>query len=109
MRKSLILCFVASSLSLAACNSGADTAGDAQAPVASLPAEDTTTDPEMSSTFEGAGDTTSSVGAGALTGAIDGGAAGDDGLPVESAGRGGPEDAANLPIPEATSAGERQP
>ena len=108
MRKLLIICLTASTFSLTACNSGADTADSAQEPVASLPAEDTTTDPAMGSTFEGAGDTTSSVGAGALTGAIDGGKAGDDGLPVESAGRGGPEDAAGVPTPEAGgAAGQR--
>ena len=100
MRKLLTICLAASSFALASCDTGAETAAEGQGPTASLPPEDTTTDPEMSSTFEGAGDTTSSVGAGALTGAIDGGRAGDDGLPVESAGRGGPEDAAGIPTPE---------
>jgi hypothetical protein len=104
MPRSFILCVAASTLCLAACDSGAETAADGQEPVASLPAEDTTTDAEMSSTFEGAGDTTSSVGAGALTGAIDGGEAGDDGLPAASAGRGGPEDAAGMPTPQTSEA-----
>ena len=108
MRKLLTICLAASTFTLAACDTGAETSADGQEPVSSLPAEDTTTDTEMSSTFEGAGDTTSSVGAGALTGAIDGGSAGDDGLPVASAGRGGPEDAAGIPTPETgAAAGER--
>jgi len=108
MRKILTICLAASTFALTACDSGAETSAGGQAPVTSLPAEDTTTDPEMSSTFKGAGDTTSSVGAGALTGAIDGGSAGDDGLPVESAGRGGPEDAAGMPTPEAgATSGQR--
>lgn len=50
-------------------------------------------------TFEGQGDQSSSVGAGAMTGAIDGGEAGADGLP-EGAQRGGPEDVANQQVPE---------
>ena len=108
MRKLLTICLAASTLSLAACGTGAETSAEGQEPVAALPAEDTTTDPAMGSTFEGAGDTTSSVGAGALTGAIDGGSAGDDGLPVGSAGRGGPEDAAGMPTPEAgATSGQR--
>ena len=108
MRKLLTIGLAVSTFTLAACNSSAETEADGQEPVASLPVEDTTTDPAMGSTFEGAGDTTSSVGAGALTGAIDGGKAGDDGLPVDSAGRGGPEDAAGIPTPEAKgAAGQR--
>lgn len=54
---------------------------------------------EVDPTFEGEGDMSSSVGAGALTDAIDGGEAGADGLP-EGAAPGGPEDAANMQVPE---------
>jgi len=54
---------------------------------------------EVDPTFEGEGDMSSSVGAGALTDAIDGGEAGADGLPAGAA-PGSPEDAANMQVPE---------
>ena len=86
---------IGAALALAACGSPEEPpAGEGPANV--LPDEDTT-DADAMSTFEGAGDTTSAAGAGATTGAMDGGRAGDDGLPTDDAARGGPEDAIDSP------------
>lgn len=95
MKTLLTPCLIGAALTLAACGNPNDATVDESA-MNALPDEQTT-DPDTMSTFEGAGDTTSAAGAGATTGAMDGGRAGDDGLPSHDAARGGAEDAIDSP------------
>ena len=79
-------------IALTACDNGTGQVSEAQATDGALDAGTTAAD--MSPTLEGRGDLSSAAGAGADTAAMDGGKAGDDGVPAAAdQGEGGPADA----------------
>jgi hypothetical protein len=92
MTKLIGLALLGASFALAGCGNGTDRATEAQPTDGALDAGTTAAD--MSPTLEGSGDLSSAAGAGADTGAMDGGKAGDDGTPAAAdQGEGGPADA----------------
>ena len=75
---------------LGAC--GDSTPAAEEAPTEDVALDEGTGAADMSPTLEGAGDMSSAAGAGATTGAMDGGAAGDDGEVPVGEGEGGVSD-----------------
>ena len=93
MNKLLAAALVGATFALQGCGSERDAAEPAAEDTASLDAGTGAAD--FSPTLEGSGDMSSAAGAGADTGAMDGGRAGEDGEPPVDEGEGGPSDTLN--------------
>ena len=91
MTKSIGAALLCAAFALTACGANEDEAEQAAAEDTALEAGVGGAD--MSATLEGQGDMSSAAGAGAATAAMDGGEAGEDGVPPAGEGEGGPADA----------------